>query len=240
MADDEAAPSEVAPSKNSNVPAALGETPAVRVRAVPSSCGDDGVTVRLVVVWAVMSTTFAVEVEPTNAVESAGVKCTVYEWPPMPGLCVLVSEDEAAPSEVAPSKNSNVPAAVGETPAVRVSVVPSTCGDDGVTERVVVVGTAVTGGGEMVIALAAEVDGLNAVVAGRNLAVYEWLPEPGVTILVLAADGAPSEVAPSKNSTVPVAPAGATAAVRVMAVPAGCGDVAGLSVSVVVVSWMTV
>ncbi len=104
----------------------------------------------------------------------------------------------------------------------------------------VVVGTAVTGGGEMVIALAAEVDALNAVVAGRNLAVYEWLPVDGVTIFVLAAEAAPSEVAPSKNSTLPVAPAGATAAVRVMAVPAGCGDVAGLSVSVVVVSWMTV
>ena len=150
VADDDAPRARLLPSKNSNVPAALGETPAVRVRAVPSTCGDDGVTVRLVAVWAVMSTTFAVEVEPTNAVESAGVKCTVYEWLPTPGVSVLVADDDAAPSEYPLVEELERAGCAGG----------DTCreGQGGAFHlwrrrshrKVVVVGTAVTGGGEMV------------------------------------------------------------------------------------------
>lgn len=44
------APREVAPAKNSKVPGVVGATLAVRVTAVPDTCGLAGVTVSVVVV----------------------------------------------------------------------------------------------------------------------------------------------------------------------------------------------
>ena len=144
-------PSEVAPSKNCTVPAAAGATVAVNVTAVPTCCGLAGVGTRVVVVG-VAGTDVTVyestlEVDPTKAVGSVGVKvalieCVAIDSADMVVLAVPPATVAGAPSVEAPSKNCTVPAALGATVAVKVTDVPETTGLTGSAATDVVVATA--------------------------------------------------------------------------------------------------
>ena len=116
-----------------------------------------------------MVTLPAAEVDGLNAAGLVGVNFAVYEWSPsVVGVMVAV---EPTPTEVEPSKNSNVPAVpAGITEAVSVTGAPSTWVLGGVRTKEVVVGRAA--GAVMVKAAAAEVDGANATASvGMNFAV---------------------------------------------------------------------
>ncbi len=91
------------------------------------------------------------EVDAENEVASVGVKTAVRLCAPAANEEVVVwatppETATAAPIFVAPSLNCTVPAALdGVTVAFSVTVVPTVCGEDGVTVRAVVVDCATAG-----------------------------------------------------------------------------------------------
>ena len=136
----------------------------------------------------------------------------------------MVVAAAAAPSDVAPSKNSKVPvgatAPIALTEAVSVTGEPRTAGLAG--ERAIVVVVVAAAGAVTVKLAETDVDALKAAGSvGVKVAAYEWAPTRGVKVLVAppGTSGAPREVGPSKNSKVPDVLAGVTDALSVKGVP---------------------
>jgi hypothetical protein len=181
------------------VPAATGDTVAVKVTGVPNAAGDGGLAAIDVVVAAAVDAMMpyvrAGAVDARKAAESAGVKTADIGW--LPTLSEFVANDAwppdtvcAVPISADPSLNCTDPAApCGLTVAVKVTVVPAPAGEMGLADTAVDVAAA--GAAVIVKGSGAAVDAPNAVRSdGVNTAVIEWLPTESPAIDVDASPAA--------------------------------------------------
>ncbi len=236
-------PMRVAPSRNETVPVGVAAaallTVAVNVTVWPTLDGLAEEARAIVVETRVTDWVTTAEVLPAKAAFAEYV--AVMEWEPTTRSGVVKVAWPAArapvPMAAAPSKNVTVPVGVPDallTVAVKVTACPNT---DGLSEEITLVLVEIP---FTVCVSAAEVLGSNAE-SPRYEAVMECEPTLSAEVESVAdpafSVAVPSEIVPSKNSTVPVGvpPVPVTLAVKATCCPA----VAGFSdeLTIVVDSW---